>query len=516
MTIIRFSKHRFIELYNIRSYHMKTNNKALSTGKKDDTKMILITGIIILLLQLTFHITVDAKSSAHFQLSTEDSIKFELNRQLNSPAVLKQLNFPNTVKRFYVLNSFETNWLRPEQNIGPTASAMLLLDCVRQYGLQRETYHPQILNYIHMHDILGTEKYCSIEQRVGFELMLTDAMISMINHLHFGAYNPYLNNLAIDKGIPDQLKAEDFLQKASNSLRLMDTILTVQPKFEQYQQLQSYMRLIAGQYICDSYEIPEGEIRTIALNMERLRWVNWPIGSLVHINIPSFILSYKQADTTYEFKVVVGKEKTPSPILQSHISYLETAPDWKVPQSIFIKELLPKALKDSTYFDQNHMAVYDEQENLVSIDKNTLTKIKLHPKNYHVKQTAGCDNALGKVVFRFPNAFDIYLHDSPEKQLFKNANRANSHGCIRVERADFLAELLLKADQQSLKTASLQTAMKAYIKKNFLFKKPIPIIITYLTCTVRDGLLQFHDDLYQLDSSLMIKMYDKTEQFTKN
>lgn len=495
---------------------MKTNNRALSTTTKDQTKVILITGIIILLLQFTFHLAVDAKSLSNFQQSTPDSIKIELNRQLNSPTVLKQLNFPNTVKRYYISNTFEANWLRPAQNIGSTASAMLLLDCVRQYGLQRTTYHPQALDYVQMYAVLNTEKRCSAQQQVEFEVMLTDAMISMINHLHFGAYNPYLSNLVIDNGIADQLKAEDFLRNAINSSNLMDTILTVQPKFEQYQQLQGYMRLIAGQYTCDSYETPEWEVRSLALNMERLRWVNWTSGSFVHINIPSFSLTYQQADTTYGFRVVVGKEKTPTPTLQSQINYLETAPDWKVPKSIFVKELIPKALKDSTYFDQNHMAVYDRQENLVNIGKISLNTIKLHPENYHVKQTAGCDNALGKVVFRFPNAFDIYLHDSPEQQLFKNTNRAYSHGCIRVEKADLLAELLLKADGQASKTANLQTAMKGYVKKSFLLKNPIPIIITYLTCTVRDGLLQFHNDLYQLDNDLMIKIYGKPEQFTKN
>ena len=495
---------------------MKTNNRALSTTTKDQTKVILITGIIILLLQLTFHLAVDAKPLSHFQPSTPDSIQIELSKQLNSPIVLKQLNFPNTVKRFYLSNTFEASWLRPAQDIAPTVSAMLLLDCVRQYGLQRATYHPQLLDYAQLYAVLNTEKRLSAQQKVAFELMLTDAMISMINHLHFGAYNPYLSSLTIDQGIAGQLKADDFLRNAINSSNLMDTILTVQPKFEQYQQLQSYMRLIAGQYTCDSYETPEWEVRSIALNMERLRWINWTTGSFVHINIPSFTLTYQQADTTYGFKVVVGKEKTPSPTLQSQINYLETAPDWKVPKSIFVKELIPKALKDSTYFDQNHMAVYDCQENLVTIGKSSLNTIKLHPEHYHAKQTAGCDNALGKVVFRFPNAFDIYLHDSPEQQLFKNTNRAYSHGCIRVEKAALLAELLLKADGQPSKTANLQTAMKGYVKKNFPLKNPIPIIITYLTCTVRDGMLQFHNDLYQLDNDLMIKIYGKPEQLTKN
>ncbi|WP_199139786.1 L,D-transpeptidase family protein [Pedobacter sp. ASV12] len=473
-------------------------------------------GLLILILQLIFHLAADALPIAQKRNLQKDTLDATIERLLNDSQTLANLKFPSTVKRFYAQRSFDEAWVKDDENIKPATDAMLLLDCVRQYGLNKENYHPKELTYGLLHDVLSKENLASNEQKAVFDILLTDAMVSMIYHLHYGAFNPVLTDKILDTGSLGDLQAASFLSGALEQKDLMAAILTVQPQVKDYIELQNYMRLITGQYICDSYEVPQTEVQNIAINMERLRWVNWNSGSFLHINIPSFSLSYQQADTTYEFKVVVGKGKTPTPTLESQIKYLETAPDWKVPQSIFVKEFIPKAFKDSTYFDQNHMAVYDSQENFVKIGKSTLEKIKLHPENYHARQTAGCDNALGKVVFRFPNAYDIYLHDSPEQQLFKSTSRAYSHGCIRVANAELLAELLLKADQQPTKIATLQTAMKAYTKKTFLLKKPVPIIITYLTCAVKDGLLQYYDDVYQLDSSLSLKMYGNTNQLTKN
>jgi len=493
--------------------------KAQHTQKTtENNKRYIYIGLLIILLQTLFHLSVNATTITYSNkhIVKNDSLTLVLQQLLNHEQTINTLHFPNSVMRFYAQNSFNMAWIKDDEHIKPTTEAMLLLDCVRQYGLNKENYHPKTLTYSLLYDVLSKQNLVRNEQKVVFDMMLTDAMLSIINHLHYGAFNPILTCKIVDDGSSGDLDASTFLFEALKKKDLVTTILSVQPQVKSYIELQNYMQLITGQYICDSYEIPEKKVQNMAINMERLRWANWTSNEFIHINIPSFTLTYQQADTAYAFKVVVGKGKTPTPTLQSKISYLETAPDWNIPQSIFVKELIPKVLKDSTYFDQNHMAVYDLQENFIKIDKNTLSKIRLHPENYHAKQTTGCDNALGKVVFRFPNAFDIYLHDSPEQQLFKNTRRAYSHGCIRVENADFLAELLLKADRQQIKLPALQIAMKSYSKKRFLLQKPVPIIITYLTCTLKDGLLQFHNDVYQLDRNLTLKMYGKLSHFSKN
>ncbi|RZL51029.1 MAG: L,D-transpeptidase [Pedobacter sp.] len=479
------------------------------------SKQIFNLCFIVFLLQIIFQGNLWGKPSAPNQ-TLPDSIQTALQKQLQNTEFLQKLNFPKTVGRFYALNAQKSAWLASEQNVDKTNAAMLLLDCVRQFGLQHVAYHPEVLTYPRMYEAIEANKNTSSMPKVEFEIMLTDAMISMINHLHFGAYNPDVNDNLIDNGLSDNLKAEYFLQNVILSNDLFGTILSVQPQSDQYKKLQGYMKLIAGQYTCDSYETPEGEARKIAMNMERLRWVNLEQSSYLHINVPSFKLVYKKTDSVYMFKVVVGKIITQTPTLQSKVYLIETAPDWNIPSNIFIKELLPKAIKQPKYFETNQMAVYDSKENIIPINKITLAAIKANPKAYHLRQSAGCENALGKVIFRFANNYGIYLHDTPEQQYFKREARALSHGCIRIEHADKLAELLLQSDDQQKNISLLNTAMKTYAKSKFKLNEPIPIIITYLTYTVEDGLLVNHKDIYNLDDALERKMYTTVLQVTKN
>lgn len=493
---------------------MKPQCRALTTPKKDNTRTILVIGVVILFLQVAFHLTVGATSIVKMSLQRADSLSTQLSLQLDNPEMSKRLNFPNTVKRFYGQGIPETTWLRSEENAGPTVMAMLLLDCVKQYGLQPRDYHPEVLTYEKMHNLFSIPAKIPAAQKIEFELMLTDAMVSMINNLHYGAFNPRLSRSIIDNGKKDGLQADIFLHTATKSRDLMETMLTVQPEIAQYKQLQVYMKLIAGQYTCDSYETPEEEIRTIAMNMERLRWIAVENSSYLHVNIPSFKLTYYTPQKTLQYKIVVGKASTPTPQLTSVIAYLETAPDWRIPAKIFINEMLPRAAKDFAYFENNHMAVYDQKENFIQINSQTLAQIRQNPTKFHARQTAGCDNALGKVVFRFSNTHDIYLHDTPEQQYFNRSKRAFSHGCIRVENAEQLASTMLENDGQEERTAALKRAMGIYDKQKFVLKTPLSIIITYLTITVEDGLLARHADLYLQDKALETKMYKQAAQLT--
>jgi murein L,D-transpeptidase YcbB/YkuD len=121
---------------------------------------------------------------------------------------------------------------------------------------------------------------------------------------------------------------------------------------------------------------------------------------------------------------------------------------------------------------------------------------------------------LGNIVFRFQNIYDIYLHDTPEKQLFGKDERAFSHSCIRVENAQHLAELLLEYGDDTNKIPILNKAVKSHLTKNISLKKPVPIKITYLTCEVKEGLTIVYKDIYNLDKSLEMALYNTTETLT--
>ena len=465
---------------------------------KSSIKLYFISIIVIL----------STTSSVVSQAQSRDSLlSAEIKYQLNDVQKLG-LSYTNTVKRFYEKNKFNIAWVRPQSGEGTAWQAMLLIDCVLQFGLSHNDYHPKEISYGKLHNILDTPNKKNISAQARFEIILTDGIITFINHLHYGKLNPYFTAMQIDGGNANSFNSEQVLINALKEKDFMNAIAAVQPKSKEYHDLQYHMQLLTGLYQGDCYEIPEADIRKIAINMERLRWANIDGNNYIHINIPSYSLMFHQPDTTYRFKVIVGKPGNPTPALSSEIKYFTTAPEWNVPANIFRKEVLPKALKDENYLENNHLAIYDNKGKYVPVDLARLKYIQQNINKYSARQSSGCDNALGQIVFRFPNVYDVYLHDTPEQQLFNKTDRAFSHGCIRVENAGKLAELLLIKDNASQKVKPVQQAMAAYKKQSFTLNKPMPIKITYLTCAVNEGVLVKYKDVYDLDNRLEMALYN--------
>ena len=458
----------------------------------------------VLLIAITVFLLVSAIGMAMGR-SQDSLISVEVQRQLNSNEL--NLHYPNSVKRLYQQNQFKPIWINPQSGEGVAWQAMLLIDCVKQFGLSHADYHPKELLYDQLKDILDTPKKVSIAKQAQFEITLTDAMITFINHLHYGKLNPYFTTAQIDAGNVNGFKPEMALINALTEKDFMTAIAVVQPKSKEYQDLQYHMRKLTGLLQGDCYEIPEADIRQMAINMERLRWANIEGNNYIHINIPSYSLMFHQQDTTHLFKVIVGKPGNPTPTLASEIKYFTTAPEWNVPPNIFRRELLPKAVRNPGYLENNNFSIYNKKGEYITPSKVSLKQISKNPAGYYARQSSGCDNALGQVVFRFNNPYSVYLHDTPEQQLFAKKDRAFSHGCIRVEQALKLADLILINDGSDNKIKAMHQAATAYKKQSFTLKKALPIKITYLTCIVDEGVLTKFKDVYDLDNSLEMALY---------
>lgn len=469
---------------------------------------------------LYFSCTVTAsdgiQKSKTFKSESDTTVSVEIKAQLTRQKSEVALYYPNSVARFYSLNKFQPVWVNIQKNPKQTWEAMLMLDCVLQFGLSHIDYHPKELGYDRLHTILEQPDKVTANDKAAFDIVLTDALIALMNNLHYGKLNPEFPAGKIDAGIPGGFNADDALVNAMAQKDLMTAVLAVQPKLKAYANLQYHMHLLQGVYQGDCYDIPEAVIRKMAINMERLRWASIDDSSYIHINIPSYTLKFHQPDTTYEFRIMVGKPAWPTPSLHSAINYFTTSPDWKVPKRIFIKEILPKAMKDPAYLVNNQFVIYDNKGNYVNANPAQLARIKQNPGNYYARQSSGCDNSLGLVVFRFPNIYDVYLHDTPEQQLFSKDERDFSHGCIRVEQAEKLAGLLLKYDGAENLIPKVHKAIVAYKTRNFNLKKAVPIRITYLTCEMHEGTLITYKDVYNLDSQLESALYNVTNPLIMN
>lgn len=262
---------------------------------------------------------------------------------------------------------------------------------------------------------------------------------------------------------------------------------------------------VIGKNTVEALNIPvDQKINQIRVNMERARWVLSDLGrDMILVNIANFkLFYYKDSVLTHDTKVMVGTFYNQTPVFKSKLKYLVFNPTWTVPYSIATQEILPKIKKDSTYLSDRKMTLLNskgEAINQGSVDWSNVT-----PSNfsYTVREESGPGNALGQVKFMFPNAYSVYLHDTPSKYLFLKEERAFSHGCIRVQNPLKLAEVLLhdeKWDQEKIKQVIDEKKEKVVN-----LKKPIDILLLYWTCGFYENKdIFFLKDIYNRDQKVL-------------
>lgn len=236
----------------------------------------------------------------------------------------------------------------------------------------------------------------------------------------------------------------------------------------------------------------EERIAELRLNMDRWRWLPSKLGrKYVLVNVAGFELEVVEDEKVLEsMNVVVGQEGWTTPIFADTMEFLVVNPYWNVPQSIFEDEIRPAMERDPSYLARNNMEFVDGR----------------------VRQRPGPGNALGDFKFLFPNKNNIYLHDTPADHLFSRTRRDFSHGCIRLERPEDMARLIMKigADRDPDEIARLRaTGTEQWVK----LKDQIPVYILYFTTWVEeDGTVRFHHDIYGRDKMLEQQRREKLEE----
>ncbi len=251
----------------------------------------------------------------------------------------------------------------------------------------------------------------------------------------------------------------------------------------------------------------EEKVERIRLNLERWRWLPEDLGiRSVQVNIADFKLKViEQQQNVLEMKIIVGKDYRQTPVFSDKISYMVLNPSWHVPQSIAVNDKLPLIKKNPGYLAQQKMRLFsswrsDAKElNPYHIDWRKVTESNF---SYRLRQEPGPNNALGRIKFMFPNRFNVYLHDTPSRELFNKTNRTFSSGCIRVQNPEELALYLLnddpRWDREKLRKA-LNTMKEQFIR----LPAPVPVHLLYWTVFIdEDGVVQFRNDIYGRDAQL--------------
>lgn len=233
----------------------------------------------------------------------------------------------------------------------------------------------------------------------------------------------------------------------------------------------------------------EARLAQIRANMERRRWASRteaPKRIEVNIADQSLVL-FEGGRPTLTMRTVVGRPANRTPMFDDAIERVAFNPPWNVPRSIATKEILPKLAKDPGYLTRNNFVVQPGPG----------------PVSVRLQQRPGPESALGLYKFDLPNAFDVYLHDTPAKSLFARPQRAFSHGCIRVEKPAELARALL-AGNPSWPESAIQAALDSGKTTFAPLQAPVPVSIGYWTVFVDAwGAPQFRRDLYGWDAQLL-------------
>ncbi len=249
----------------------------------------------------------------------------------------------------------------------------------------------------------------------------------------------------------------------------------------------------------------ETRVQDIVLSMERWRWMPPDLGrNHLIVNIAGFELK-RVADGRVEerMNVVVGKPYSKTPVFSDAVRYLEFNPYWNVPTGIAIKEELPKL---KTNPRARAAAGFEAVRGNTVYPLTSINWSQYGPGNFpfQLRQRPGPNNALGRVKFMFPNQFDVYLHDTPAKTLFDKAERAFSHGCIRLSRPiDLAVQVLAVGGVPGWDEARIDRLTATHERTVVNLVEPLPIHITYFTAWVEQGIPNFRGDIYGQDEKLL-------------
>lgn len=225
---------------------------------------------------------------------------------------------------------------------------------------------------------------------------------------------------------------------------------------------------------------PAGLARQLAINLERLRWLErTPPDTRIDVNTAAAFLDYWRGGQHVDHREVVpGEPDKPTPQLQAPMFQLVANPKWRVPDSIASKELTTKS---QSWLEDNDFVV----------------------ENGKYVQQSGEKNSLGLVKFDLEDKQQIYMHDTPAKALFALPQRHRSHGCVRVQNALQFAAMLAMQDEIADKfQQALSSGDESYVK----LRTDIPVRLIYHTAFWTGDRVAFRADVYGWDDQVAMAL----------
>lgn len=270
---------------------------------------------------------------------------------------------------------------------------------------------------------------------------------------------------------------------------------------------------IVGESTRNELNIPvEERVKQLEINMERWRWLPEELGSkYVLVNIADFKLDVVENNQkVMSMKAIVGSENRRTPVFSNQITYVVLNPYWYIPNSIAVRDKLPLIKDNIDYLKEHNIRVFQVNGNQTrELKPESINWSELAADNFELllRQEPGPDNALGRVKFMFPNKYNVYLHDTPIRELFDYSSRSFSSGCIRLEKPLELAEYLLN-EQEDWNREKILQVIETGKEEIIYLKEPVTVHLLYWTAWVdKTGMVLFRKDIYRRDETLREIMY---------
>lgn len=246
---------------------------------------------------------------------------------------------------------------------------------------------------------------------------------------------------------------------------------------------------------------PAQRAGVLALNIQRLRLLPAELSTGIMVNIPAYSLVYYQnGNQVLASRVIVGRPDRKTPMMSSALNNVVVNPPWNVPPTLARKDILPKVWNDPGYLERHGYTVMRGWNSKEAIDPWQVDWATITPSNlpFRFQQAPGAHNSLGRYKFNMPSSDAIYLHDTPNHNLFQRDARALSSGCVRVNKASELANMLLQ--DAGWNDARISGALKQGDTRYVNIRQNIPVNLYYLTAFVgADGSMQYRTDIYNYD-----------------
>jgi murein L,D-transpeptidase YcbB/YkuD len=388
-----------------------------------------------------------------------------------------------SVSDFYKGRDKRPLWLSQQ---GRQAALLIdMLESAELDGLQPDKYRPAALR-----GALSAAQSGSSKAVRRADMMLSEAFVDYVRDLRQPAD---VGTIYVDRELrPTAPSAESILQAAAKA-----------PSLERYVAEMRWMHPIYGalRNALAASGMPAAQRRQITLNMERARELPAGNGRYIVVNSAAQrLFMYEDGEVVDSMRVVVGKPVYPTPMMAAFVRFANLNPYWYVPPDLAAERIAPNVLKQGvSYLDRlGYQVVSDFVEDPKVFDPSVIDwqAVADGRQKVLIRQQPGPHNSMGRIKFMFPNEQGVYLHDNPDRQLFEEASRLYSGGCVRLEAAWRLSRWLFRRDL---------TWKGAGAEEKVRLDKPVPVYLTYMTAVPNGSDITFLDDVYGRDAARMAK-----------